>query len=87
MPEVAQVFSLNATKHEYEQLAYEEIRRALSDSFIAKPEEFVTHFGCRPEDLSGAQLRAYYPHFLAQDLPLISSDKGFCRRFLEGRLF
>lgn len=84
---MAEIHSLQATKHDYEQLAYHEIRKALSDSFIAQPEEFITHFGCRPEDLSGAQLRDYYPHFLVQQLPIESTNEGFRKRFQEGRLF
>lgn len=81
------VISLGHIKHEYEQLAYHEIRKALSDSFIATPREFVQHFGCRPEDLSGDQLRKYYPHFLVQQLPIGSDDPGFRKRFYEGRIF
>lgn len=89
MPQTAhsKISYLNVTKHDYEQLAYREIRNALTDSFIAEPEAFVQHFGCRPEDLQGAQLREYYPHFLVQQLPLESTNEGFRRRFLEGRLF
>lgn len=90
MPAQAQankVVYIGQCKHDYEQLAYREIRNALTDSFIAEPEAFVQHFGCRPEDLQGAQLREYYPHFLVQQLPLESTNEGFRRRFLEGRLF
>lgn len=81
------VYSLNATKHDHEQQAYHEIRRALSNSFIADPQGFVEHFRCRPEDLSGLQLREYYPHFLVQQLPLESNDPVFRKRFYEGKLF
>jgi hypothetical protein len=89
MPQTARsnVSYLNVTKHDYEQLAYHEIRKALSDSFIAAPEDFVKHFGCRPEDLKGHQLREYYPHFLVQQLPIESTNEGFRRRFYEGRIF
>lgn len=72
---------------ELEQKGYAEIRKVLSDSFIADPVGFVQHFGVRPEDLSSAQLRAYYPHFLVQRLPLEDIDEEFQRRFLGGLLF
>jgi hypothetical protein len=73
--------------HLYEQLAYTEIRKALSDSFIAQPKEFVEHFGCRPEDLNGLQLRDYYPHMLVQQVPIASTNEGFKKRFYDGRIF
>lgn len=78
---------LHTAQHDYEQMAYHEIRKALSDSFIADPGAFVEHFGCRPEDLNGAQLRDYYPHFLVQQLPIESTNEGFKRRFYDGRIF
>lgn len=73
--------------HQYEQKAYAEIRRALSESFIETPEEFVATFGCRPEDLSGSTLRSYYPNFLAQELEVESTDVFFKKCFYEGRIF
>jgi hypothetical protein len=87
MPATAKVSYICDVKHDYEQMAYHEIRKALSDSFIAEPKGFVEHFGCRPEDLNGAQLRDYYSHFLVQQIPLESTNEGFCKRFREGRLF
>lgn len=83
----ATVHSLNQAHHDFEQMAYQEIRKALSDSFIAQPEAFVAHFGCRPEDLNGAQLRDYYPHMLVQQIPIESTHEGFRKRFYEGRIF
>ena len=74
-------------QHRLEQGAYAEIRAALTDSFIAQPKEFMEHFGCRPEDLNGVQLRDYYPHFLAQELCIKSVDPGFRQAFYEGRIF
>lgn len=87
MPTACKVTFIGEALHEYEQLGYAEIRRALTESFIASPEEFVAHFGRRPEDLQGADLREYYPHFLVQQIPLESTNEGFRKRFLRGDLF
>lgn len=73
--------------HVFEQRAYAEIRKALSDSFIAAPKEFMEHFGCRPEDLTGAQLRSYYPHFLTQDIKVESDNPEFIAEFYSGSIF
>jgi len=74
-------------KHHYEQEAYSEIRHALSEDFLEDPQAFVTHFGKRPEDLGGADLREHYPHMLVQQRQLRSKHDGFKKRFAEGRLF
>jgi hypothetical protein len=87
MTQTAVVVSMSNKLQEYEQEAYREIRDVLSQSFLERPDAFVRHFGCRPEDLSGAQLREYYHAHLAQGIPLTSTDQAFCRRFLEGRIF
>lgn len=78
---------LQFNQHLYEQLAYKEIRDALTDSFMAQPEEFVAHFGCRPEDLSGSMLRDYYPHMLVQNVELKNTNSTFRKKFLSGELF
>lgn len=78
---------LRDLKHFYEQEGYNEIRTALQEDFIADPQRFMEHFGCRPEDLTGAQLREYYPHFLVSDRQVRSKHEGFKKRFLNGTLF
>ena len=78
---------LTKQKHLYEQQAYKELRDAMVDDFLMEPEKFVAHFGKRPEDLNGHELREHYPHFLVQQRELRSQDEGFRRRFLEGRMF
>jgi len=74
-------------KHFYEQEGYNEIRCALQEDFLQEPAKFVEHFGCRPEDLSGEQLREFYPHFLAQQRTIRSKHDGFKKRFTSGALF
>lgn len=81
------VDELREQKHFYEQEAYNEIRRALQEDFLAHPTEFMTHFEKRPEDLTGAELREFYPHFLVQQRPLSSKNDSFKKRFLAGNLF
>ena len=78
---------LREIKHFYEQEAYNELRVALQEDFLREPDRFVEHFKCRPEDLGGAVLREFYPHFLVQKRDLRSKHEGFKKRFLEGRIF
>jgi hypothetical protein len=78
---------LRELKHRYEQEGYHEIRATLAEDFLSSPREFVEHFGKRPEDLSGHELREYYPHMLVQQRPLRSKHDGFKRRFINGELF
>lgn len=78
---------LRDLKHYYEQEGYSEIRAALQEDFLQDPARFVEYFGCRPEDLTGAQLREFYPHFLVQERTLRSKHEGFKKRFLAGNLF
>lgn len=74
-------------KHFYEQEGYNEIRVALQEDFLREPAAFVEHFGCRPEDLTGSQLREFYPHMLVQQRILRSRHEGFKKRFTSGDLF
>jgi hypothetical protein len=74
-------------KHLHEQRAYEEIRAALVEEFVADPEGFMHQFGSRPEDLSGQQLREFYPHYLASGRTPQDAGSPFARRFLSGGLF
>jgi len=71
----------------YEQQGYSEIRSALQDDFLQDPVLFVEHFGRRPEDLTGNDLREFYPHFLVQQRPIRSTHEGFKKRFISGDLF
>ncbi len=78
---------LKAQKHFYEQQAYAEIRAALQEQFLISPDLFMLKYGCRPEDMTGVQLRSLYPNFLAAALPLSSRHEGFKRRFFAGDIF
>jgi hypothetical protein len=78
---------LRDLKHYYEQEGYNEIRSALQEDFLIDPTAFVTHFGKRPEDLSGVELREFYPHFLVQQRIVRSKHEGFKKRFSSGNLF
>jgi hypothetical protein len=78
---------LRSLKHFYEQEAYNEIRMALAEDFLQAPAAFVEHFNCRPEDLTGSQLREFYPHFLVQQRLMRSKHEGFKKKFLSGDLF
>jgi hypothetical protein len=83
-----QVVSICVQKHLNEQLAYEEIRRFLSNKFVLDPVLFVQEFGKRPEDLSGSELRTQYPGTLEQGLVVSkSSPLGFQQKFHSGLFF
>jgi hypothetical protein len=74
-------------KHELEQQAYNEIRHALQVDFINDPVQFVTNYKKRPEDMTGEELRALYPHFLITGRDLFSTDPVFIKHFMSGGLF
>ena len=74
-------------KHAYEQWGYAEIRAALQQDFLSDPDKFVRDHGKRPEDLTGAELREFYSHFLVQQRPVTHTHVGFVKRFLSGELF
>lgn len=78
---------LRDLKHFYEQEGYNEIRTALAEDFLQDPIWFVEHFKKRPEDLSGAELREFYPHMLVQQRILRSRHEGFKKRFTSGDMF
>ena len=78
---------LSELKVFYEQQAYAEIRAALQEDYLKEPVAFVEHFGKRPEDLSGRELRDFYPHFLIQQRQLSSVHSGFRKKFMSGELF
>lgn len=74
-------------KHEMEQDAYAEIRGALTEDFLTDPAAFMKNYGRRPEDLTGQDLREFYPHFLVAQREVQSADTTFRKHFLAGSLF
>jgi hypothetical protein len=75
-------------RHLLEQLAYEEIRRFLSQQFLLDPVLFMNTHGKRPEDLDGAYLRSYYKEALHQGITVQQSAPPlFRRKFQDGKMF
>lgn len=81
------MLALQMRRLDLEQKAYLVLRELMAEEFLADPPTFVAHFGCRPEDLTGAQLREFYPAALVQGLHPRTDDVLFNKRFAEGKLF
>lgn len=81
------MLALQMRRLDLEQKAYLFLRELMAEEFMADPPGFVAHFGCRPEDLNGAQLRAFYQAALVEGLHPKTGDELFNKRFAEGKLF
>jgi hypothetical protein len=78
---------LTRRRHEHEQAAYNELRASLVEDFLSDPIAFVAMHGKRPEDLTGHELREFYPTFLAQGRQPTGLGNGMlAKKFKEGRL-
>ena len=82
------MISVQTQRHIIEQRAYTEIRSFLSNQFILEPVLFMQAFSKRPEDLTGADLRAAYKETLNQGLTVgKDTPLGFKEKFLSGNFF